>query len=237
MGDIHLKAEDGYQMDLAYGINGKEISLELDGFYNHINNFIFADRTDSISQGYPVYQYVSSNKAIITGVSGYFNMHLTHVKWLEINNGLTYIYSYLPNSSDSTNHLPWIPAPHLTSEIRFKLKDRKNSTLRGIYLKVGQTKYWEQNHVFSALLTELPSAGYILINAGLGTNFVNPRTGKLICSLYINCSNLTNIAYADHLNLAQYFLAYNGRPITVIRQDQGIYNMGRNFGFKVLFPF
>jgi iron complex outermembrane receptor protein len=69
LGNINLKPEQGYQIDLAYGNNGRDVSFELDGFYNHINNFIFGDRTDSVSGGLPVYQYVSSNTAVITGVS------------------------------------------------------------------------------------------------------------------------------------------------------------------------
>ena len=51
LGNINLKAEQGYQIDLAYGYNGNDINFEADGFYNHISNFIFADRTDSVSQG------------------------------------------------------------------------------------------------------------------------------------------------------------------------------------------
>ena len=237
LGNINLKAEQGYQVDFAYGINGRDISFELDGFYNHINNFIFADRTDSISQGYPVYQYVSSNTAILTGASGYFNIHPGDAKWLEITNGLTYIYTHIPNSTDSTNHLPWIPAPHLTTQVKFKLNDRKNSILKGTFIEIGQTKYWEQNDVYSALYTELPSAGYTLYNAGLGTNFVNPKTGKVVCFFYLSCTNLTNTAYADHLNLAQYFYSKNGNLVTVTQQRQGVYNMGRNVGMKLIFPF
>jgi len=237
LGNINLKAEQGYQVDLAYGYNGKDVSIEADGFYNHISNFIFADRTDSVSQGYPVYKYVSSNTAIITGVSGYLNIHPAGAKWLEIDNGVTYIYSHIPNSSDSTNHLPWIPAPHLTSEIKFRLNDGHNSVIRGTYFKFGLQHDWAQNDIYSALYTEVPSAAYTLLNAGLGTNFVNRKTGRVLCSLYVNCTNLTNVAYADHLNLAQYFLAYNGNVTTVTRQNQGIYNMGRNISFKLVFPF
>jgi len=237
LGNINLKAEQGYQVDIAYGYNGRDVSFEADGFYNHISNFIFADRTDSVSQGYPVYQYVSSNTAIITGISGYLNIHPSGAKWLEIDNGFTYIYSHLPNSSDSTSHIPWIPAPHLTSEIKFRLDDRHNSILQGTYIKLGLQHDWAQNDIYSALYTEIPSAAYTLFNAGVGTNFVNAKTGKVLCSLYVNCTNLTNVAYADHLNLAQYFLAYNGQPVTVTRQNQGIYNMGRNISFKLIIPF
>jgi iron complex outermembrane recepter protein len=237
LGNIKLKPEQGYQLDFAYGCNGRDVSFEIDGFYNHINHFIFADRTDSVSQGYPVYEYVSSNTAIITGVSGYFNIHPADTKWLEIDNGLTYIYTWLPNSTDSTNHLPWTPAPHLTTEVKFKLNDRSRSVLRGTYVEVGQAKYWAQNDIYSALYTEVPSAAYTLFNAGMGTNFVNPRTGRVVCSLYVKCTNLTNIAYADHLNLAQYFLAHNGNIVTVTQQNQGVYNMGRDVSVKVVFPF
>jgi iron complex outermembrane receptor protein len=237
VGNRNLKAEQGYQIDLVYGYDGKDVSVEADGFYNHISNFIFANRTDSLSGGFPIYQYLSTNTAIITGISGFLNIHPAAAKWLEIDNGFTYIYSRIPNQADSTKHLPYIPAPHLNSEVKFRLSDGHNSIFRGTYLKFGMQHNWAQNNVYSAFYTEIPSAQYTLFNAGVGTNFVNPKTKRTICSLYVNCTNLTNVAYADHLNLAQYFLAYNGTPVTVTKQSQGIYNMGRNISFKLIFPF
>ena len=237
VGNINLKAEQGYQVDFAYGYDGKDVSVEADGFYNHISNFIFADRTDSLSGGFPIYQYLSTNTAIIEGVSGFLNIHPASAKWLEIDNGFTYIYSHIPNATDSTQHLPYMPAPHLHSEVKLRLNDGSNSILKGTYLKFGLQHVWAQNNVYSAFYTELPSAPYTIFNAGLGTNFVNPKTGKTICSLYVNCTNLTNVAYADHLNLAQYFYGINGTPVTVTQPNQGVYNMGRNVSFKLVFPF
>ncbi len=237
LGNIHLKAEQGYQVDLAYGYDGKDISVEADGFFNHINNFIFSGRTDSLSGGFPIYQYLSTNSANISGISGFLNIHPQDVNWLEIDNGFTYLYSHIPNGSDSTKHLPYIPAPHLKSELKIRLNDGHNSVFRGIFLKFGLQHDWEQNNVYNAFSTELASASYTIFNAGLGTNIVNPTTGRSICSLYVNCTNLTNVAYADHLNLAQYFLANNGTPVTVTQQNQGIYNMGRNISFKLVVPF
>lgn len=237
LGNINLKAEQGYQVDVAYGNNGRDVSFEIDGFYNHINNFIFADRTDSVSQGYPVFEYVSSNTAILTGASVTLGVHPAAVKWLEWENMFSYLYTWLPHQTDSTDHLPWIPAPHWNSNLIFKLNDLRGSALRGTYFKVGISKYWAQHDVYSALYTELASAPYALVNAGLGTNFVNPHGGRVICSLFVNCTNLTNIAYADHLNLAQYFYAVNGNLVTVTNQRQGVFNMGRDFTIKVVFPF
>jgi len=237
LGNIHLKAESGYQLDFAYGFNGKNLSLEADGFYNQINHFIFSDRTDSLSGGYPIYQYVSSNTAIIKGISGVFNLHPQFAKWVELDNRITYIYSQIPNATDSTNHIPYIPAPHIHSDLKFRLKDKVHSILKSSYIKLGIEHDWAQNNIYKAFFTELPSAAYTLFNIGLGSEIVLPKTGKKICSVYLNCTNLGNIAYADHLNLAQYFLAYNGTPVTVTHQNQGIYNMGRNIGFKLIFPF
>ena len=237
LGNRNLKAEQGYQADLAYGYDGQNVSAEADGFYNHISNFIFANRTDSLSGGFPIYQFLSTNTAIITGISGLLNIHPAATKWLEIDNSFTYIYSHIPNETDSTRHLPYIPAPHLHTDIKLRLGNGQNSILKGTYFRIGLQHDWAQNNVYSAFYTELPSAQYTIFNAGAGTSFVNLKTGRTICALYLNCTNLTNVAYADHLNLAQYFLAYNGMPVTVTRQNQGIYNMGRNISFKLIFPF
>ncbi|HEV2478923.1 MAG TPA: TonB-dependent receptor [Puia sp.] len=237
LGNINLKAEEGYQADLAYGYRGKDLSFELDGFYNHISHFIFADRTDSGSQGYPVYEFISSNTAVLTGVNAYLDVHPSVAKWLQWNNRFSYIYSWLPHATDSTQHIPWTPAPHIHSELKFHLDDKPGSFLSGTYFKIGIAHYWEQNQIYSALYTEIPSASYTLVDAGLGTRFVDHKTGKVICSIFVNCTNLTNIAYADHLNLAQYFYAQNGNQVTVTDQRQGVFNMGRDFTFKVVFPF
>jgi iron complex outermembrane receptor protein len=241
LGYTNLKAEQGYQADIAYGNTGKNISFEVDGFYNYIHNFIFSDRLssksggDSILQSFPVFQY-QSNTAIITGATAYFNIHPTTTKWLEINNGVTYIYSFLPNQTDSTQHVPLIPAPRLTTKVRFNLLNRQGSVLSKTYFELGAEHDWAQNNIYSELYTELPSDAYTLYNAGFGTNFINPKTKHIICSLFINCTNLMNIAYVDHTSHVQYFRAYDAVPVTVTQLRQGIYNMGRNLGIKAVFP-
>jgi iron complex outermembrane receptor protein len=236
LGNSSLKAEQGYQIDVAYGLDGKDISFEVQGFYNHIGNFIFADRTDSIIQGYPVYQFVSSNSAVLTGINAYFNVHPVGAKGLDWNNRFSYIYSWLPHAADSTDHIPWTPAPHLHSELKYRLNDKSGSRLSGTYFRIGVAHYWQQNDIYSALYTEVPAAAYTLVDAGFGTRFVNRKSGRVFCSFYLNCTNLTNTTYADHLNLAQYFYAVNGNLVAVANQRQGVFNMGRDFTFKVIFP-
>lgn len=241
IGNTHLKAEQGYEVDLAYGYNGRDLNFEVDGFFNYINNFIFDDRLgsvhggDSIELGYPVFQYMA-NTAMIEGVTGYFNIHPANTKWLEIDNGFTYIYTFMPHQTDSTQHVPLTPAPRLTSEVKFKIPTG-HTFLNGLYVEFGLEHDWAQNNVYSAMYTELPSVAYTLYNGGIGTNFVNKKTNRVICSLFINCTNLTNLAYVSHLSHNAYFLAYNATPVVVTQLSQGIYNMGRNIGVKLLFPF
>lgn len=240
IGNTHLKAEQGYEADLGYGYNGKELNFEVDGFINYIDNFIFQDRLaskfggDSIQQGFPVFQYLA-NSAYIGGVTGYLNIHPSVTSWLEINNGFTYIYTYLPHQTDSTQHVPLTPAPRLTSQVKFKIPT-PHTFLSGLYIEFGLEHDWAQNNIYSEMYTELPSQAYTLYNAGIGTNFVNKKTGRVICSLFINCTNLTNLDYVSHLSHNAYFLAYNATPAVVTQPGQGIYNMGRNVGFKLLFP-
>lgn len=251
-GDINLNGEAGYEVDVAYGNNGRDVSFEVDGFYNIIHNFIFADRIsskvsgDSLIGGVPVYHFGSSNTAVIEGISAYFNIHPGDTKWIEVDNGFTYIYSSILNATDSTNHVPFTPAPRLTSEVKFKLNDRHNCFLSGTYIAFGLQKDWAQTQIYSALWNELPSSPFTLFNAGVGTNFVNHKTGRVICSFFVNCTNLTNVAYFDHTSREQYFWTYNGAyagqanygltPAVVTKPSEGIYNMGRNIGFKLLFP-
>jgi iron complex outermembrane recepter protein len=242
IGDPNLKPESGYEADVAYGNNGRNVNFEIDGFCNYIGNFIFANRLasknggDSITQGFPTFKF-QSNTALIAGVEAFLNITPSKVKWFEMDNGFTYIYSYLLNQTDSTEHVPFTPAPRLTSDFKFKLTDRHTSILKETYFKIGLAHYWAQNDIYSANWTELPSVAYTLLNAGIGTDFVNPKTSRVLCSFYINVTNLTNIAYVDHTSRPQYFLSYNGlTPVVVTQQSQGIYNMGRNVGFKLVIP-
>jgi iron complex outermembrane recepter protein len=242
IGDPNLKPESGYEADIAYGNNGKNVIFEINGFCNYIGNFIFANRLasknggDSITQGFPTFKF-QSNTAVIAGVEAFLDITPSGLKWFEMDNGFTYIYSYLLNQTDSTQHVPFTPAPRLTSDFKFKLADRHTSVLKDLYFKIGLAHYWAQNDIYSANWTELPSFAYTLLNAGIGTDFVNPKTNRILCSFYINVTNLANIAYVDHTSRPQYFLSYNGlTPVVATQQSQGIYNMGRNVGFKLVVP-
>jgi iron complex outermembrane receptor protein len=250
LGNVNLKPEQGYEVDVAYGHNGRDVSFEVDGFYNRIRRFIFSDRlggtngSDSLILGKPAYKYLA-NTAVITGVTADVKVHPAAAGWFEWDNGFTYIYTFLPGQTDSTRHVPWTPAARLTSTVRIKPSAGRSSIFSQTYFECGAEHDWAQHNIYGAFWTELPSYAYTLFHAGIGTDFVNRTTHRVICSLFINCTNLLNTAYIDHTSRTQYFWAYNGvndptnfgrTPAIVKRESEGIYNMGRNVGLKVVFP-
>jgi len=250
LGDPNLKAEQGVEVDAAVGHNATDYSLEVDGFFNRISNFIFADHLsgknggDSVLLGAPVYKY-TANTAIIAGVTGYLKIHPASAKWFELDNGFTYIYSFLPGQTDSTQHVPFTPAPRITSELIVKLGDLPDAVIAKTFVKFGLEHDWAQNQIYSANYNELPSFDYTLFNAGIGTNIVSKKSKRVICTVLVNCTNLFNIAYVDHTSREQYFWAYNSvehptnfgaTAAVVTKQSEGIYNMGRNIGFKLIIP-
>lgn len=250
LGDPNLKAEQGYEADLGVGYNGRDFNFEVDPFINFIQHFIFPVKLesstggDSILLNDPVYKYGGSGSAIIAGVSAYFNIHPVVTKYIEIDNGFTYNYSFLPGATDSTQHVPFTPAPRLTSEVKVHIPTGR-SCVAGLYVKFGLQHDWKQDNIYSALYNELPSLAYTIYNAGIGGNFINPKNHKVVCTLMVNCTNLFNLAYYDHESRLVGFIGYNPAanqsnlgvaPGVVTQASQGIYNMGRNIGIKAIFP-
>jgi len=129
------------------GNNGGDINFEVDGFYNYINHFIFSDRLgtenggDSLILGKPAYKY-NANTALLPGNCIYKYSSFQY-KWFEINNGFTYIYSYLPVKPDSTGMCHG-RRPRLTSKAKFKLSDKNGSIIKGTYFEFGLAKYWHR---------------------------------------------------------------------------------------------
>ena len=91
--------------------------------------------------------------------------------------------------------------------------------------------YAKQNRIYSANKTETATPGYILFNAGAGADFINMK-GKVILSLNVLASNITNVAYQSHLSRLKYFEQYPNNS----SGRSGIYNMGRNISFKLTVP-
>jgi iron complex outermembrane receptor protein len=69
---------------------------------------------------------------------------------------------------------------------------------------------------------------YTILNAGIGTDIVwNKHT---LFSLFINGTNLGDIAYQSHLSRLKYL------PVNNSTGQMGVFNMGRNISLKLIVP-
>ena len=73
-----------------------------------------------------------------------------------------------------------------------------------------------------------PELGYTLLNMYAGTDIKSH--GKRIASLYVSCENITDRAYQSHLSRLKYL------DVNKATGRMGVFNMGRNFTFKVVVP-
>jgi iron complex outermembrane receptor protein len=103
---------------------------------------------------------------------------------------------------------------------------------KNAYAFVGFDHYNVQNRFFAAYGTETYTAGYNLLSAGLGIKMVN-ATGKSILEIYIEGRNLANVNYQSNMSRLKYF----DNPVVPPGIRLGIFNMDRNFSFKVVVPF
>jgi len=232
IGNAQLKPESSFQADLSLGLNTEHITAEIDLFNNSIDHFIFSRKLnsafggDSIRDGMRAFQFVSGN-ANLSGGEIMVDIHPHPLDWLHFENSFSYVQAIQRGQPDSTKYLPFTPAPKLESELRADIK-KAGKHISNAFIKIGLENYFAQHNFYSAYGTETATPAYMLLNAGIGTTFTSGD--KTICSFFINVNNLTDVAYQSHLSRLKY------GELNYATGRTGVYNMGRNFSFKLLIP-
>jgi iron complex outermembrane receptor protein len=163
------------------------------------------------------------------------NLDVHPFDWLHFENSVSVTYALNKGGNeidvtDSSRYLPFIPPLHTNTDLRANLKS-KSKHFSSVYFKIGVEYNAKQNRVYSADNTETPTPGYILYSAGAGADITNSH-GKVLVSINILGNNITDVAYQSHLSRLKYFEEYPNNP----SGRSGIYNMGRNIGFKLTVP-
>jgi iron complex outermembrane receptor protein len=234
IGNASFKPEFNLQEDLGLFFSSKYVVASAEVFNNNIQNYIYnqkllgANGQDSvIVQGNQTFKFQQTSARLYGGEA---SIDIHPISWLHFYNALTLTYGSNRgnnnNVADSLKYLPFIPPTHTYSELKAEFA-QQHGPLKDIYFKVGLDHYSKQDRYFSAYGTETMTAGYNLLSAGIGSNVVN-SAGKQLFSIFIEGSNLTNVAYQSHLSRLKYFTSYNW---------PGLYNMGRNISFKIIVPF
>jgi iron complex outermembrane receptor protein len=256
IGDPALKPETSLEEDLSFGINSKDMSFEVDGFYNSINDFIYAKGLlsvfggDSINNSLnaaglgaaPVYKYVQG-KANLYGGEIALDIHPSAVSWIELYSTASFIGGGLTGVPDSTKYLPFVPPTRITADLKFHIR-KIGSGIKNVFIKFGMIDCFQQNNVYQqyAIYTGLntaqtpyeyeaskaATAGYILFNAGIGGDL--QTKGRTFCKIYLLVNNLFDTPYMDYMSRFKYY------PVNYTTKRVGVFNMGRNFSLKLIVP-
>ncbi len=244
LGDANFKPEFSLQSDIGAFYYGKHITISTEVFYNHLSNYIYNQKLNNSQGGdsifvqngneYPVFKFHQTNARLVGGEIS-IDAHPHPYDWLHFENAISVVYAQNLGGNgvilnDSTQYLPFIPPLRTSHELRAELHKKWKCFTQG-FIKLSVRYHAPQNRVFLAYNTETTTPGYTLLDAGFGANVVN-RKGDVLFTFNIIGSNLTDKAYQSNMSRLKYMdnypQNYTGRS--------GIYNMGRNFSFKIVVP-
>ncbi len=236
-GDANLKSETSTQSDAGFDYNTEHISFGLSAYNNSFNNFIFYRKLQAAGGGDSTVDVGGNNlaafkfdqrKATLRGLEAMIDIHPHPLDWLHVQNTFSFVAGRFKEPIQSTKFLPFITAPRLITEFRGDFK-MIGKNFHNFYVKLEIDNTFAQQQVFTAYNTETATPAYTLLNAALGAGFVSKK-GVPLFSLNFIGSNLGNVAYQNHLSR----LKYAAENMATGRM--GVFNMGRNFSFKVNIP-
>lgn len=239
IGNNALLPETSMQADAEVLFNTAHVSAKLGVFNNLVRKYIFIRKLSSVFGGdslfisesdadtLPVFKFTQGNAQLHGGEIA-IDIHPHPFDWLHFENSFSYVNALLKNSTDSTTYLPFTPAPMFSSELKMEFQKLKKN-LRHSYFFIKTDVVLKQNKIYSAYGTETETPGYILLHLGIGSE-MHVKEKKLF-SFHVNVTNLTDVAYQNHLSRLKY------APENLITGRRGVFNMGRNISFKIVIPF
>ena len=200
IGNSHLKTEQNIQTDLDVAYKNSHFEFFVNGFYNHITNFIYAAPTGLFIAENAVFGYIQNNATLYGGEIG-IHFHPHPLDWLHFESS----FETVTGQKQNGDFLPLIPANKWDNSIRTEFKVKK--WLQEGFATLNISNTFNQNNVSGF---ETKSNGYVLVNLGIGGNI---KFGKTAFSFNLNGNNLTNKSYIAHLSRLK---------------TDGIPNIGRN---------
>ncbi len=237
-GEQSLKSETSLQVDAGIDFNYEHFSMGISAFYNRMNDFIFYRKLASVYGGDSLVHVdgeeitafrFNQHDATLAGLEASLDIHPHPLDWLHIKHSIAFVRGKFEATIDGSDRLPLIPAARLTGELKGEFR-KAGKSFRNLYLKLEAEKTFAQKNPFTGFDTESATAGYFLLHAGAGSDVSNKKD-KIIFSIHLGVSNITDVAWQNHLSRLKYAAKNMASGRT------GIFNAGRNFSVKVNVPF
>jgi iron complex outermembrane recepter protein len=207
LGNSNLENEKNIQLDLSLEYKTDHIELFGNGFYNHLNDYIYLYPTGSIEDGAPVYKYTQHNAKLYGGEFG-FHYHPHPIDWLHLESSFEMVIGKQQNG----DYLPLIPAN--TFKNTFRTEFEINNWLMNGYSSLTVTSTMNQSNVSGF---ETSTNGYHLVSFGFGGDV---ELNSLKFNTSFSVTNLFDATYIHHLSRLK---------------SDGILNAGRNIVMGVSF--
>lgn len=207
VGNSDLKTEQNIQTDLNLEYKDSHFEFFVNGFYNHINNYIYTSPAGTQLNGFDVFDYIQNNAKLYGGEIG-LHFHPHPLDWLHFETS----FETVTGKKQNGDYLPLIPANNWNNSIRTEFKIKK--WLEDGFATFNVSSTFDQKNVSGF---ETNSNGYTLINLGLGGKV---KVGKTAFDINLNANNVMNKSYIAHLSRLK---------------TDGIPNIGRNIVFGINF--
>ncbi len=241
IGNLGFSPEFSLQEDAGFTGSWPGISFGCSFFNNNINNYIYEDQAVDkngnplvVIAGNKTFQFQQTN-AWLYGANVVLSIHPSiHTKW-RWDHVLSSVYSFNLNpryahAGTMGEYLPFTPPPRWISKIQYRLVG--NTKGIGSVSFAAESEYnFAQNRYMALFNTEAATPAFLLFGLSVHADIRYQKKGTFQMQLQVN--NLMNTAYQNHLSRLQYFEYYTNAP----DGRKGIYNMGRNFCIKLIFPF
>lgn len=207
IGNSNLKTEQNIQTDLNVEYNTDHFEFFVNGFYNHVNNYIYTSPTGETLEDNGVFNYIQNDAKLYGGEIG-VHFHPHPLDWLHLESS----FETVTGEKQNGDYLPLIPANNWSNTLRTEF-NIKNWLSDG-FTSLNVSSTFNQNNVSGF---ETATKGYSLVNIGFGGTV---KFGKTIFDLNVNANNLFDESYITHLSRLK---------------TEGIQNIGRNIIMGVKF--
>ena len=200
VGNPNLKTEQNVQTDVNFEYKSSHVEFFVNGFYNHVINYIFTSPTGEVIVQNVVFDYIQNDAKLFGGEIG-LHFHPHPLDWLHYETS----FETVTGKKQHGDYLPLIPANNWNNTIRteFKIKNWLDEGFAS--LNVLTTFNHDNVSGFETQTNE-----YTLLNLGFGGKV---KLGKTAFNINFNANNFLDKEYTAHLSRLK---------------TDGIPNMGRN---------
>jgi iron complex outermembrane receptor protein len=215
VGNANLNTEQNFQTDLNLEYKTNHVEFFVNGFYNHIANYIYLSPkgttfyNSAAANFIQVYNYSQSDANLYGGEIG-LHFHPHPLDWLHFETS----YETVTGKKQTGEYLPLIPANNWNNTLRFEWNDC--NWLKEGFSAISLSSTFNQDKISGF---ETRTGGYSLLNLGIGGAL---HFGKMKVEVNLNANNITDKKYMAHLSRLK---------------TDGILNMGRNVVLGLHFNF